>query len=631
MNKNSEEYFYLFSNGGREYFPENTLTNFANHFPVPLEVSKQYEVGIQAIGFSSRFKSVTAPPSGVPSLIITNCNNTNKYMEGLGITHKNEHLGLSQGPIIWSFNEDKIESCTEIDGIKSCKQQNCFYKYVTLVNREFNKQDIIDLCQVVSETKIKSTFKDNKLSFEIDDEWENVYGFHPCWIMMHETFVKSFGFEFIPTCSYIATSKVQNITEIMQLVRVGAATVDDQYLRTANYQGQKYYVYMIERLPGREVSLISSTIDMNKPQFPKTIKVVCENIGEQIYNSTYSKNMLVYTPDFNKLKTYTTQEIEGVDYMSLLNTSLKEMQIKLVDESDNLLHLLPGPATWIKMALRSIPVEKKSFNVVLTSQTSIEYKQNTKTNFRVKLPSPISLEGDWKVCVSSISHPTRISTFLMPEGEIEKQQFKVERSIGFQEMTTEGLNISEELLHTCKDNYAYVGEDLISELNNFLQSNDIGTFELDEGLVRLKVTKTGQFFIGYTLAKILGFDDVWHPEKLENAHVANFKLDANATYKFQTRFNIDYAKPKYIMIYADIIKPVLVAGEYKKLIRISPVEHSDLDYITNYFRHKEFCSLENTLVDSINIVLASHDGRQMYFTGMQDVIINLEFSNHPNN
>jgi len=669
MSQKFEEYFYLFSNGGKDYYPDNTLTNFVNYFPVPLELSKKYEVGIQALGFSSLFKNVTAPPAGVPSLIITNCNNSNSYIDGIGVkTKTNEHsgvpvsghatrhiermiresetFGIATAPIKWNFRENEVQSCIQVDPevygkTTLCKQQNCFYKYFYLDNREYNARDIHRMCETISTTKVDCTYVNNRIEFKLGTKWDLAYGFHPCFIMMHETFISSFNLEFLPMYSYQAYSKSQNFTDIIQIGRLGASTMR-HFQWSANYQGHKYYVYMIDNLPPPTpvqsytglTGIVSNTIDIKKPQFPKTIKVVCENIAEQIYNSSYSQNMLVYTPDFKKLKNYTTQEIESVDYMQLLNTSLKEMRIKLTDEDGNLLHLLPGPATWIKMALRSVPLEKKSFNVVLTSQPSADYKNNVSSNFRVKLPSPLSLNGNWKVCVNSISHPTNISTFLNAEGDFETEKFKTERSIGFQEWIdgapADGVEPQEFAL---EDNHSYDEEELIGVINKFFQGFEFGSCEITDGIVTLSSmeNKAGVIYIGYTLAKILGFHGEWDDDltTTKGAHIVKIVMASTGMgYRFQNRIDLSYTKPRYIMIYVDIIKPILVAGDYRKLIRISPIEESDLDYVTKYFRHKEFCDLENTLIESINVVLASHDGRQIYFSSNQDVIVNLEFSNH---
>ena len=92
--------------------------------------------------------------------------------------------------------------------------------------------------------------------------------------------------------------------------------------------------------------------------------------------------------------------------------------------------------------------------------------------------------------------------------------------------------------------------------------------------------------------------------------------------------NIGYNDPKYIMVYSNIVQPKLVGGEYRKLLRITPIEDNDLNYITHYFKHKEFCELENSLIDTVEITLATHDGRQVNFASDQDVIVNLEFSNY---
>ena len=373
---------------------------------------------------------------------------------------------------------------------------------------------------------------------------------------------------------------------------------------------------------GVNVSLTSNYIDLSKPAFPKTIKVVCDNIEAQIYNSEYSKNMLVYTPDFKKLKNYTTQEIESVDYMPLSNTLLTEMRFKLLDENNEQIHLLPGAASWIKISLKSMPPNKKSFNAVLTSEISSYYSQNTQSSFRVKLPSPVNLGQSWKVCVSSLSHPSSFATFLSPENEREKEILLLERSVAFyDEANTENS-------FSLKTEYTYNNSnEIVNEIDNFLSSNGLGNADIENDHAKISLTKNGKLVFGESVARILGYRGKL--SKMDN-DINVLSIDSPTTdfYRFDSKINIEHFHPKYIMVYASIIQPVLVAGEYRKLLRISPVERQEVAYVTNYFRHKEFTKLENTFIDTIEIILASHDGRKICFGSSQDVVVNLEFSNH---
>lgn len=638
MKMSSKDCFYVFSNGGKDYFPSNSLTNFTNKFPIPFEVDKRYEIGVQSIGFSSHFKNIITPPTGAPSLIITNCNNSHKFYERKGFA---KYPDRTEGPIKWSFKEDTEVTCIKYpDEIApTCTIQDCFVKTFTLRDKEYTDLDITNLCLHISNrTYLTVEYNNNRVSFRIGKRWTDKYGFKRCYIMMHDSFSKSFRFDKRIIESYEAESGVKNFSGVLKKMVVGGQSGRIATVRTTSYNGHKYDVFYIDHTPddqyimygkklskewGIDVSLTSNIIDLSKPAFPKTIKIVCDNIEAQIFNSEYSKNMLVYTPDFNKLKSYTTQEIESVDYMPLSNTLLTEMRFKLLDENNEQIHLLPGAATWLKLSLRSMPTSKKSFNAVLTSENSTYYDKNSQSLFRVKLPSPLNLNQSWKVCASSLSHPSNFATFLSPENDGEKETFQLDRTVAFYEGET-----NEETSFAFNTEYTYNdSNEIIGQINKFLSAKSFGSATLENDFVNINLSKTGNLVFGESIARVLG-----HTGSLtrmdDKVNVLSIDSSLTSSYKFGSKINIEYFYPKYIMVYSNIIQPVLVAGEYRKLLRISPVEKQEVAYVTNYFRHKEFTKLENTFIDTIEIVLASHDGRKICFGSSQDVIINIEFSNH---
>jgi len=661
-----QESIYVFSNGGKAYFPSNTLTNFTNKFPVPLEVNQNYEIGLESIGFSSVFKNVITPPNNAPSIIITNCNRSSIFYQNQPIIK-----GQTEGPIVWSFIEDTTATCHDHtpDNTTICRNQNCFYSMFLMADIDYGDEEISQFCQSISTmTKLDVTYEDKRILFAIGQNWIDTYGFNRCYIMMHKSFSKTFGFSLQSVREYIGYSGVSKISDLIRVMKIGSDSITEHYVRKAYRSGVEYDVFFLDNIPSEEtlgeyvdvvthpigelyklkqvggyyykpgikaedikISLLSNFISLNKPPFPKTIKIVCDIIEPQIYNNQFSKNVLVYTPDFNKLKQYTTEEIESVDYMPLSNTLITDIRFQLLDENNEQLQLLPGPATWIKMVIREKPYYKKSFNIVLTSENSLYFEDNTQSSFRVKLPSSMNLDDSWKVCVSSLSHPSNFATFLPHENESERQQMEMERTIGFQQtIPSETDAENKTIFYTLKANYSYEKDELISDIKRWLVSANIGSCLIDDkNIAQFNFTTKGTLLVGETLAHVIGMKTSFDSEKIQNARIVK-KIITNPlnTFKCDYKFNIAYMHPRYIMVYSNIIKPVLVAGEYRKLIRISPIENTELDFVTKYFRHKEFCNLENTLIDSIQIILASHDGRRISFGSPQDVIINLEFNNH---
>ena len=657
MNQDS---IYVFSNGGQAYFPSNTLTNFTNKFPIPLKLNETYEIGIQSIGFSSLFRNVLTPANDAPSLIVTNCNRSYKYFR-----NNPYKVGQSEGPVVWTFTEDTTKTChNENDNdITVCENQKCFYSMFQLMDIEYSDDEVKELCSEIStKTLLDVKYEDRLMSFAIGQNFINKYGYSRCYIMMHDSFSRTFGFDQRSIRSYIGYHKFKDVHDIIRVMKVGSDEVTQHYVRKAYKDGVYYDVFYLDSIPESKqlqkggtveytpeyrreritdgwfritttslnLRLVSNYIKLDRPPFPQTIKITCDAIQPQIYNNEYSNNMLVYTPDFDKLKNYTTEEIESVDFMPLTNTLLTDIRFQLLDEKNEQLQLLPGPATWIKMALRSKPKYKKSFNTVLTSEKSAYFDDNSQSSFRVKLPSPVNLDDNWKVCLSSLSHPSSFVTFLPHENETEKIKMKVERSIGFQKNRQPPDAVEDPTLYTLKANHCYEKEELVNEIKRWMVSENIGTcFINNKNVLNFSFAAKGTFILGETLARLLGAKIVIADEKIGGANVVRKIIPTTPdVYKCQNKINMSYLHPRYVMVYANIMQPVLVAGEYRKLLRISPIENTELDFITKYFRHKEYSRLENTIIDNIHIILASHDGRRIHFGSPQNVVINLEFTNH---
>ena len=87
-------------------------------------------------------------------------------------------------------------------------------------------------------------------------------------------------------------------------------------------------------------------------------------------------------------------------------------------------------------------------------------------------------------------------------------------------------------------------------------------------------------------------------------------------------------RPNYIMVYSDIVKSTIIAGNFAKILKIIPLKSTDLSYTIQEFRAKEFTELERTQLDVIEVNLRSHDGAFINFLTNQDVILNLEFTNY---
>jgi len=612
----SQRIIYVLSNGGKDYFPENTLTNFSNNFPIPLDVEGKYEIGVQCIGFSSRFKQILLPSKpDIPSLIISNCNVRDRLTTCIDEEHGTKHG--CDGPVKFDFEDQDLKCTVNQEGKTKCVIEECKYWKYYFEDKVYTMKDLEALKQQIEDnTGLLMKLEDSRMVFDIPDSFVEKYSYF--WVMLHPTFMETFKFQ-----NVLLGSSTRSKGDLYDTIYNVSIAGKNHVERRAVYKGQEFFVYLISRKkvgPQKyiDTSLVSAKFDLDTPRYPKLIKVVSENIQPQILNSNYSKDLLIFSPDYSRAESYTFREIECIDYVPLLSDVISSFNIKLLDETDEQLQLLKGHATIVKLILRKMPANKESFNVRITSAPNANYKDNLPHKFKVNLPVPISLDNQWKVCLNSISHPSRFATFLDLEST---------RQVAFK-----FLDSGDVVKFAFKNNYLYDEDDLVSEFNTFLEDNDIGKCEVVKHAFSIHVRTPGTFIFSNYVAKILGLNrkavkDT--PFVLKLLGVSEYSI-GSGEYKVTSKDKLDlnYLKPNYIMMYSNLVKSTVVGGEYTQLLRIAPIKETDLEYVIMEFKHKEFYDLQNFELNTIEIELRAHDGHFINFVSSQDVILNLEFSNY---
>lgn len=600
---------YLISNGSSMYYPQNTLTKFTNKLPIPIDLSQneRWEVGVESIGVSCLYRNIQLPlnPS-TPSFFITNCNLKKRFI----VCDDDPNKACGEGPVSFKFrtNED---------------DQDCFWWSFRFEDRIYTQYDLHKLSErVKEETKLELEVGDGKLSFQLSRDSMRQYEY--LWVLIHQSMKNTFNIN-----GNVLYSQVHDGNDPYSEVRV--VEIDGKYHteRIANYKGEKYYAYLISNKGvSKEVTSSSNTFissndfSLDDRNYPKFIKVVCDSIQPQILNSSYSKDLLIFSPDFKNTENYYFRELDCVDYVPLLNNYISDLTIRLLDENNEQLQLLYGYATIIKLKFRRMPQEKRSFNVRLTSSASKEFPENQLYHFKVKLPSSIQLDQTWKVCVNSISHPSHFSTFL-PELNSRQILFK-----SFIDLAAPVIK------YFFSDKITYSQENLISEFNYFLSTNDLGHTDVDvHGKLHITISGKGTFILTAPLARMLGYDGELKDGKaavIKTHGTTGFPQDSegNCVVTFNNPIDINYLKPNYMIIYSNIAKSSVFGGGYNKIIRVVPLKESKLNYIIKEFKHKELYELENNEINIIEIQLRSHDGSYVNFAHSQDIILNLEFSNY---
>lgn len=593
---------YLISNGSADYYPENKLTYFTNHLPIPIEFSEyeKWEVAVESFGISCNFKR-TELNQTKPHILIGECQMDERQCD---------------------------ESCVGEKPVKfNLDDRTCWSKfYLKTGSREIvgpdNFKRLAD--EIYSKTKIVMNYSDNSLSFDLDKEGrEKKKNF---WIGFSTEFSNLFGLsgKLVRRQDFDEANQVLPTYDPYYFVNFVLINGKRLRQRQAMLEGIEYNIYFLGyHSTAKKFARIDSDVFILEKNYPKLVKIYCNEIEPQIFNNTFSKDLLIFSPDFQATDDFFFKEVESPDFVPLINTTISDITIKLTDEKNEQLNIEKGHATIIKLRLRKMDRFKKSFNVRLSSEKTALFPENTNYNFKVKLPNFIDLsEGNWRVCLNSINHPAKFSTMLVED---------YDRMIIFRE---KGNKEVYQLLF--ESNLTYDEERLFSDLDLFLKSNEIGyLFDESNGQKSIHITKPGKLVISRYIGAILGLGQDYtkhfvYESYQKDTDMRSWDVTKESPKIVQSVKNTDLniLKPNYIMVYSDIVKSTIIAGDFAKILKIIPLKATDLNYVIQEFRTKEFTELERTQLDVIEINLRSHDGAFINFLTNQDVILNLEFSNY---
>lgn len=564
----NEFYIHAFSNADTIRHPNNTLTCFVNNLPLNLEVpyGEKWHVCVQSIGFSSKFPSVVIP--------------------------KDETL-----PCIRIFSEN---SKTDIPDIKAENKSSIFLR-PNFVNVKYKHEvDIFFPSKFSDIDTIKSMFKiveeknlGLKFVFNEDENIKILYlnkNHKKYQLEVHKDIVSSFGLsKNNTTTSYISSDL--------------------------------YYKFIISE----DNPVLHSYLKRWNFKHPDLVRIQCDQISEQIFNSKLTKDLKIFCPSFETKEKYTIHQFESEEYAPLSNSVLDKLSISILNENNEKLELDYGVSTFLKLKFKKMNLYPDRFNVRLSPGENQSFN-----SFVIELPQPYYLDVDWKVSLSSINYAN-----LFRPLPFEKN---------YRTLWTATLG-SAPLSHVIP-NIMYSNMGLINELNRIISNGQtLGRFAMTEfeeygekkRKVSISVNDQSYILMPISICELLGFN----PAKDVNENVIispsgysvcflNNREDEtheSVITNFSDFFDINRLRPEYLMVYTDIIEQTIVGNTFSKLIKIVPVFHESTDnYKTQEFQNKEFHPLENTLVKRIKFEIRSHCGDLINFMEGSKIFINLLFS-----
>ena len=642
---------FLISNGSPDTYPDNKLTNFKNKLPTIFEFpeNENWCMSVESIGFSTNFRNIDLPKDpNIPSFILSNCQ--------LDVPNCDPMVQLgADGQFLHSNEGDECKIRLTFKYENNEDGQNCFWSFFRFEDKFYSFEDMTAFF-----FKVRVKHPDAQIGLDSTERFliynsDQKNTKKDLWFLASESMITTFNipktnpleistdyFKKVATGQYELIRKYFEYNET-ETMNSATEKMHNEMPYITYYNGEKYYAYRLKSpyfeyvdeiegtiRQGEEVHLLGgkkNKISHPEKNFPKLVKIVSEDVNQQIFNSEYSKDLLCFCPDFQNEDKYFFHEFENRQYVPIANSIITDLNIKLLDNNNQYLQLLQGVPTIVKLDIKKMNSDEQFFNVRLTSNKNDSFPNNTKSSFKVKLPSTLSLERTWKVCLTSISHPNIFKTFT-EDINSRKILFRHKGNVTHQFVL---------------ENKTYTKESFVRNLDKLLKASLLGEAKLNNynHLVLtfiqddVEILASNYFFhiIGYngTLDDIKGFTRV----KINEADsvINSFSRDTGKTYdehewSLQLPIDINFLRPDYMIAYTNIVSPSIIGGLYSKILRVIPIKNSEADYVVSEFHHKEYLELQNTEINEIEIELRAHDGSLVDFGLDQNVILNLEFRHH---
>lgn len=611
---------YCTSNGSPVEFPNNTLTSFGNKFPFIYDFqnldSVNFQVCLNSLGFSVDFERHFKPdvPEN-PAIIIAEI--------------FTDRVSKAPASKCLSFNTTADNTCN-IPRLDSSvkflnKKGDRRFVYVFLDSEDLTYPKMMKfLSEIQNHTYMRAEI--NKEKNNIMFKTINTVGY----IYMNLKILEHLKTKI----HYLAD--LGNVSYMKFKKNLGSDT-DHRQINSININGDRYFTFRIQpNLTKVEINLSN----LLKPNFPKIVKVRCENIRDQIYNDKHAKDLAIFCPEITTTenKKFFWHEFEAKTFCTLENTLLNDISFKLVDENNQQLMLKVGVPTILNLEIQAMPRENKTFNVRVTSEKQKLHPENTRSNFSVHLPQTLYLNENWKMGLSSINLPNVFNTF--PDEE---------QVIAF--IYLEGNGEKKRIEHVIPQKN-YTKEELLDEINVFLQRNNDNIFlgKISEELLpkgytkvaMVELKKKGALSVPKALARILGYtgEDFifssylylkypYAPNTNDNTDMET-EITPNSRKFFMNKpMVLDYFNPSYFMLYTKSVAPTAISGQYMNILKIFPVDFSEKKYVIQEFKHREYLKLSSFDINEMDFQLRSHTGELISFDNSNEdpVILNLHFTN----
>ena len=575
--------FYVLSNGQLDLFKENTLTSFSNQLPYDVDIQKDnYDIAIRSFGLDLNIATL--------------------------LTNSSCLIDVSQ------FQQERITSESDLSTLP---EQN----FISVPNNRFH---IKSLSKRLREAIKNSSLKGKLGIFYVnrrESQWlQNLSLEDELRVLIHEQLVTLFKLE-----SYFKTLSISSIifdsNVFFELKLSPRQSISGEKIPSPAFRG-----------------------------LPKVINVQCNLVHP--YNNDNATCKIISTNNildssFNRYICYTYR---NPTFFPLESSETNKISFRITDEKEVPLRLFSGNSSFIHLELRPKSFKMERFiNLRVSSKPTVLSADNESAQFTSFLHHPIEVPKKSKICLVSCHLPNTIAT--VPKHVASKPiKLKITKTWKIISEGEGGIRRKRymksyhdhtfNLLHShLLDNDAFVamlnkvkGIDdfkFVLEHTKYLRIIFANMADLAQQSPPFASTDEESYQIHdidyafsfpIEIARLFGFYALEH--KTVNGYISFPPTRKNIS--FEEAILLQDYYPHFIMVYCSAIVPTFVAGNFRPILSILPLEKQKAEYASYFIENLNFVPLNTTFLDKLQFTLTSHDGNLINFVSPLDVILHLK-------
>jgi hypothetical protein len=581
---------YLPSNVDLDIFADNTRAKFITNLPQPLNLDENWHAALQALSFDYKLPQVS-PQIWTDCIIVYTQLTEDRFIYTFSISLPQKYYTMQ----------------TLLETLSSAIPDR--YKYRPFL---INKNKNVFNLEITEGVII--LFEKNFFSWCYKAAYDEDY---------YKTFFQT-------TADMLLSINKKKIKMQGKPITEDMANKYDIYVRILRHKDvtTKNPVPVSKFLTGNIEHLYHERLKL-----PKFIRVSCDLIQPCITSSGL-KTEIASLPSHDVGKSYFF-EVARNDYFPLSRHHIERIKIELNDHNFEPIKLASGQATIATLKLKKMNRGQEIIARIGSNDSNAIYPFNTTANFRVELDVPIVMDESWKVALSSIHFTNLIdydyflkdSKFILTSlTKLKEREEEIEAVIDFGKYFKSNLILqdislanSAEIVKSLTRLFHYFKVPLTpTSSSNFLKLSALTKVQETENEIEIDIEHV-ELALTPELAFLLGATDVISQDVWKNT------IYPERSIMFEHEIDVTRMVPNAVLLYCDIIKPVIIGPTYAEILRTIEVKLEEKGNISFQPKLLEWLELSNTNIKTIHFQIKDISGRDFQLQKDSVALIVLKF------